>query len=107
MKTSNIYQHKKLSSSVKEEFTEKLIETTDVRIERILSTGQVTPNGKWFDQEKEEWVLLLEGNAEIEFEGEKIMQIKAGDYLNIPAHKKHRVTFTSATPACLWLAVHY
>lgn len=107
MKTSNIYQHKKLPTAERNELSEKLIETAGITIERIISTGQVTPDGKWFDQEKDEWVLLLQGNAELEFESERIMQIKAGDYMNIPAHKKHRVTFTSATPPCIWLAVHH
>ena len=62
MKTLNIYQHKKLSLATKDEFSEKLIESAGVKIERIISTGQVTPEGKWFDQEKDEWVLLLKLN---------------------------------------------
>jgi cupin 2 domain-containing protein len=107
MNTSNIYKLKKPLPTESNEFSEKLIETVGVTIERIISTGQVTPDGKWFDQEREEWVLLLQGNAEIEFEGEGIIQVQTGDYLNIPARKKHRVTFTSAVPPCTWLAVHY
>ena len=107
MKTSNIYKQKKQLTPADKELSDKIIEKSGVTIERILSAGQVTPNGEWFNQERDEWVILLQGNAEIEFEGEGIIQVQTGDHLNIPPHKKHRVTFTSAVPPCTWLAVHY
>ena len=89
------------------EFFETLNESGDVKIERIISTGQTTPPDQWYDQEKAEWVVLLTGEAELTFEDKSIKRLTAGDYIFIPPHQKHRVTYTSMEPACIWLAVHY
>jgi len=77
----------------------------DAVIERIVSFGQTTGQ-TWCDQGKDEWVILLKGTATLEFETDGYVQLSGGDYLLIPAHKKHRVTYTSLEPACVWLAVH-
>jgi cupin 2 domain-containing protein len=76
----------------------------NVRIERILSHGQASPEGFWYDQEQAEWVTLLEGAATLRFEDE-VVALKPGDHVYIPAHRKHRVDWT--TPDAVWLAVHF
>lgn len=75
-------------------------------IERIISTGQVTPIGEWYNQDQDEWVILLQGDATLDYFDGSSIQLKAGDYLFIPAHQKHRVEYTSSEPPCIWLAVH-
>lgn len=87
------------------EFYERIAEG-DLMIERIISTGQTTPVGEWFDQDRDEWVVLIQGEARILFENEEEIALKSGDYILIKAHEKHRVTYTSTTPACIWLAIY-
>ncbi|MGG6268244.1 cupin domain-containing protein [Leptolyngbya sp. AN03gr2] len=88
------------------ELFEPLIETNQLLIERIISTGQTTPESEWYDQPRDEWVLLLQGEAQLMYEDGTSIGLKAGDYLLIPAHQKHRVSYTSSNPACIWLAIH-
>lgn len=88
------------------EIFEPLIETDQILIERIVSTGQTTPEGEWYDQPRDEWVLLLQGEAQLMYEDGSAIDLKAGDYLLIPAHQRHRVSYTSSDPACIWLAIH-
>ena len=88
------------------ELFESLLSTEKVLIERIISTGQTTPSGEWYDQETDEWVILLQGKSELSYEDGKKIVLRAGDYLMIPAHVKHRVEYTSDDPPCIWLAVH-
>lgn len=89
-----------------EEIFEPIITSNRIHIERIISTGQKTPEDKWYDQEKDEWVILLQGHAVISYEdGQKVI-MERGDYIFIPAHDKHRVEETSINPACIWLAIH-
>ena len=83
-----------------------LIPDRGVRIERIISTGQTTPEGEWYDQDRDEWVVLLQGEATLACEGGHTRHLAPGDHLLIPAHQKHRVVHTSADPPCIWLAVH-
>jgi cupin 2 domain-containing protein len=78
----------------------------NLRIERIISCGQTTPPNEWFDQDLDEWVILLQGEAILMYEDSTQFSLKAGDYLFISAHCRHRVEFTSAEPPCIWLAVH-
>ena len=93
--------------SVPVELFETLARTGDVRIERILSHGQATPEGEWYDQGQDEWVLVLAGSAGLLFEGEpEPRRLMAGDYLMIPARRRHRVAWTSADETTIWLAVH-
>lgn len=89
-----------------EEFFEILTQTPTLRIERIISTGQTTPPGEWYDQPTAEWVVLLQGNAILTYEDQSQITLSPGDYLWIPAHCKHRVDYTSSNPPCLWLAIH-
>jgi cupin 2 domain-containing protein len=89
-----------------EEVLETLHQARGTRIERILSCGHTTPIGEFYDQEDDEWVVLLQGEAELTYEDGSTRRLAAGDYLFIPAHQRHRVSYTSSEPPCLWLAVH-
>jgi len=91
---------------LKSEKFESLVSSKDILIERIISSGQITPEGQWYDQSTDEWVVLLQGQAEISYSDATKVHLKSGDYLLIPAHVKHRVDFTSTEPPCIWLAVH-
>ena len=88
------------------ELLESIASTENILIERIVSTGQTTPPGEWYDQEKDEWVILLQGEAVLSYEDNSKIELIAGDYLFIPAHQKHRVEYTSVEPPCIWLAIH-
>jgi cupin 2 domain-containing protein len=94
------------SSLSNEERFEPLLKSDRVLIERIISTGQTTPAGEWYDQPRDEWVVVLQGEAKLGFEDGSTIDLHFGDYLLIPAHQKHRVEYTSTNPPCIWLAVH-
>jgi len=92
----------------REEIFETVLETDRFRLERIISTGQATPAGQWYDQQRNEWVALLSGSAGLLFEGERETRVmKAGDHVIIPAHLRHRVEWTDPDHATVWLALHY
>jgi cupin 2 domain-containing protein len=77
------------------------------RVERIVSPGQASPPGFWYDQDWPEFVALLQGEAVLAFADGTIRRLVAGDYLTLPAHARHRVERTSSTPPAIWLAVHF
>ena len=106
MEKRNIYKVEGIEGASNEELFEDILRNPDILIERIVSTGQVTPAGEWYDQLKDEWVLLLTGSARILFENEEIIELNTGDYILIPAHCRHRVEWTSTVPECIWLAIH-
>jgi cupin 2 domain-containing protein len=84
-----------------------LAETAGARIERIVSTGQASPPGFWYDQAETEWVIVLSGSAALRFESEPEPRLLApGEWLEIPAHARHRVEWTDAERPTVWLAVH-
>ena len=89
-----------------EELLEPLIPDRGILIERIVSSGQSTPEGEWYDQERDEWVVLLQGEATLAYEDGRMRHLSSGDYVFIPAHEKHRVEHTNTHPPCIWLAVH-
>lgn len=100
-----------LFSDVRADATEELMQTLlqndQVRIERIVSTGQASPDGFWYDQPENEWVLVLKGKASLQFDnlhGETIA-MDPGAHVYIPAHRKHRVVSTSSSEPTVWLAV--
>ncbi len=96
-----------LPSALPDEVVEALAEAGNVRIERIVSNGQATAEGGWYDQERDEWVLLLSGSAGLLLEGEEGPRLLGpGDYLMIPAHCRHRVAWTDPRERTVWLAVH-
>lgn len=79
-----------------------------VRIERIVSWGQATPEGQWYDQDHEEWVLLLSGGAAVQLAGEAdARRLEAGDWLHLPVHCRHRVAWTAPDQETVWLAIHW
>jgi cupin 2 domain-containing protein len=91
-----------------EEFFQTLTARDGVRIERIVSRGHCSPPGFWYDQEENEWVALLKGEALLRFEKEqRAVHLRAGDYLEIAAHERHRVDWTAPDGETVWLAVFY
>ena len=85
-----------------------LVSTPNLKIERIVSHGHTSPEGFWYDQDDNEWVMVVAGAASVLIEGEaEPRQMKAGDHLNIPAHTRHRVAWTDPSQPTIWLAVHY
>ena len=97
-----------LPTTLPEELVEVLAENNLVRIERIVSTGQVSPDGFWYDQAEAEWVVVLMGEAKLLLEGDdQPIHMRPGDHVNIPAHRKHRVEWTKPDDPTMWLVVHY
>ena len=99
----NIFEIEKLPGIREDEIIDILKENENVRIERIISTGQVSD---WMIQERNEYVVLLQGNAIIEFNDKKV-EMKAGDTLFIEKMERHRVTYTSENPCCIWFCIHF
>jgi cupin 2 domain-containing protein len=90
------------------EVFDTLLQTEDLKLERIISTGQMSPPGQWYDQERDEWVLLVSGSAGLRIEGEPGARVLSpGDHLLIPAHCRHRVEWTSSDEPAVWLALHF
>ncbi|MDD4601679.1 hypothetical protein SDC9_27465 [bioreactor metagenome] len=89
-----------------EEIFESLIPDQGVLIERIISTGQATPEGVWYNQDRDEWVVLLQGTATIMWHDGRKQDLLAGDSIFFSANERHRVDKTSVNPPCIWLAVH-
>ncbi len=96
-----------LPQHLPQELVQTLLTAAQVRIERIVSHGHASPEGFWYDQDQHEWVVVLKGAARFRFEGEEPVEMKPGDFLNIPAHKRHRVEWTTPDEPTIWLAVHY
>jgi len=92
---------------IEEEETAVLAELSGARIERIVSTGQASPEGFWYDQDWTEWVVVLAGSAGLRIEGEAAARILGpGAWLEIPPHVRHRVDWTDADEPTVWLAIH-
>lgn len=95
--------------SSEEEFFEDLLTAKEVRLERIISEGHVSPKDFWYDQEVDEWVMILKGSAEIitlDKGKETLWKLQEGDSILLKAHQKHRVEKTSTTSKTIWLALH-
>jgi cupin 2 domain-containing protein len=91
-----------------DELIEVIAQSGDVRIERIISRGHSSPDDFWYDQETNEFVLLLKGRAGLVFEGKnEVIIMEAGDCVEIKSHVRHRVEWTAANEDTIWLAVHY
>lgn len=87
---------------------DNLLSRSGVRIERIVSTGQCSPPGFWYDQPQGEWVVVLAGSAGLLFDGEPAPRVlRAGDFVDIPPRCRHRIEWTERDTATVWLAVHY
>jgi cupin 2 domain-containing protein len=97
-----------LPQTLPEEMTDLLVRSKSVRIERIVSTGQKSPDPFWYDQDENEWVAVLCGEAILRFENEPHARLmKAGDHVLIAAHCRHRVEYTSSEEPTVWLAVFF
>lgn len=95
-----------LPTGLPAELVTVLGDTGQVRIERIVSHGHESPDGFWYDQPHHEWVAVLKGAARLEFE-DGTLEMKPGDWVDIPAHRRHRVAWTTPDEPTVWLAVHY
>ncbi|GJL82671.1 MAG: cupin [marine bacterium B5-7] len=105
MKPENIFDLVK--GSLDEEQFETLVESDHVRIERIVSMGHTSPASGWYDQEQNEWVLVLKGSAIIALKSGQTVRLESGDHFNLPAHTHHKVEWTTPDTETIWLTVHY
>ncbi|MCK5876919.1 MAG: cupin domain-containing protein [Candidatus Marithrix sp.] len=100
----NIFNN--IPKQLPDELINILVASKDIRIERIVSQGQCSDPDFWYDQAENEWVIVLKGNAKLQFAtNNKIIHLKEGDYISITAHTKHRVEWTSQE--VVWLAVFF
>ncbi|WP_319633557.1 cupin domain-containing protein [Pelagibius marinus] len=97
---------KNLPPPAPEEDFETLLQRQGVKLERIVSYGHTTPEAEWYDQEQDEWVMLLAGAARLLIDGEGETLLQPGDALLLPAHRRHRVTWTDPDRPTVWLALH-
>ncbi len=95
-----------LSSHLPSELITTLFDAANVRVERIVSHGHASPESFWYDQDQSEWVVVLKGSARLQFEDGSI-ELNPGDFVDIPAHKKHRVEWTTPNEPTIWLAIFY
>jgi cupin 2 domain-containing protein len=102
---TNLFDHLPLPAA-EEEFT-GLLSRQGVRIERIVSNGHSTPDETPYDQDHDEWVLLLRGAAGLWIDGDGTRDLRPGDHVLIPAHRLHRVTWTAESEPTIWLAIHF
>ena len=105
MKPGNIFDS--IPEKLDNEVFDLLIHNNKVKIERIISKGHISPESGWYDQDQDEWVIVLKGQALIAFESGEEVDLKEGGYVNIPAHTKHKVKWTNPNTETIWLAVHY
>jgi cupin 2 domain-containing protein len=96
-----------IPANLHKEVIESLVDSENVRIERIISKGHTSPDTGWYDQDRNEWVVVLKGAAVLSFSDKSSVSLKAGDHIKIPAHEKHKVTWTDPDTETIWLAIHY
>jgi len=96
-----------LPEDISNEVFSDIVQGENIRIERIISKGHSSPESGWYDQNENEWVIVLKGEARLSFQNNNDVPLVAGSYLNIPAHTKHKVTWTTPNKETIWLAVHY
>lgn len=95
-----------IPSSLPQELFETILSKPNVRIERIVSHGHSSPEGVWYDQDQHEFVVLLQGAARLRFDDD-VVEMTPGSFIDIPAHKRHRVEWTDPQQQTIWLAIHY
>lgn len=96
-----------LPDKIDKELFDELLRHKNIKIERIVSRSHTSPENGWYDQPENEWVIVLEGAGSILFESGIEVNLKKGDYLNIPEHARHKVTWTDPNSITIWLAIHY
>ena len=96
-----------IPKEIPDEIFETLAENKNIKIEKIISKGHSSPESFWYDQEENEWVILLKGKAKLQFENNTTTELLPGDFVNIPKHVKHRVDWTDPEVETIWLAVFY
>jgi cupin 2 domain-containing protein len=101
----NIFQS--IPNNVDSEIFDVIIKSDSIRVERILSKGQSSPESGWHDQEENEWVIVLQGSGTIVFENENELTLEKGDFINIPSRQKHKVIWTEPDVVTIWLAIFY
>lgn len=104
MEINNLFEN--IPEHLAQEKFDTLLQGKGVRLERIVSHGHTTPAGEWYDQQQDEWVLLLSGSATLKFHNGESHQLTPGDHLLIPAHCQHRVEATDLREQSIWLALH-
>lgn len=103
--TTNFFEN--IPNEFPEEIIEEILNTDNIRIERIISDGQTSPDEFWYEQKENEWLIILEGDAILEYQDSQEKKLKKGDYVYIPAMQKHRVKEISQTQKTIWLAVFF
>ena len=98
---------KNIPATLPEELFETLVQTENIHIERIVSKGHTSPEKGWYDQDRNEFVLVLKGAARLEFEDGRVVSMVVGDCLEILAHQKHKVVWTEPEGETVWVGVHY
>ena len=98
---------KLLPQDLEQEVFEEIVKTDNIQIERIISKGHKSPAEGWYDQDKDEWVMVVKGKAMLAFDNKDDVILEAGDYINIPAHQKHKVAWTDPDQETVWLALFY
>ncbi len=96
-----------IPSALPEELTGLLVDSSDVRIERIVSYGHKSAPDFWYNQSEHEWVMVLEGSAVLVFESGEQVKLQSGDFINIPKNVRHRIESTKSNTYTIWLAVFY
>jgi len=105
LQVTNIFNN--IPAQLNQELFQDIISKDGIKIQRIVSQGTSTQDDKWYNQENDEWVIILQGRAILSFEDDSDIKLSSGDYIHIPAHKKHKVSWTSSHEQTVWLAVHY
>lgn len=105
MTSPNIFDS--IPDNLDKEVFDDIISGENIKIERIVSMGHVSPEKGWYEQSENEWVIVLKGEAKLLLENEGEVHLVAGNHINIPAHKRHKVTWTPRNTKTIWLAVHY
>ncbi len=105
MSKQNIFAE--IPAELPDELFDILAEHNSIKIERIISKGHTSPASGWYDQAQGEWVIVLRGEAILTFESGEDVHLFAGDYINISAHVRHKVTWTKPDAETVWLAVFY
>lgn len=96
-----------IPEDLSQEVFEDLLTGGNFRLERIVSKGQCSEPDFWYDQDEHEWVVVLKGYARLQYQSGEEIELKAGDHIQIPAHTKHRVSYTTPDEETIWLAIFY